>query len=66
MNQTEKEFWEQAKNHATRFAASYRDRLRYCKEWDCWFMWDGKRWAKLTVEQIHELGRKFLCQSSLL
>src|SRR5262249_55530362 len=31
---------------ALRLAKKHADGARYVAAWDCWFLWDGKRWVK--------------------
>jgi putative DNA primase/helicase len=41
--------------NANRFAAKYRDELRYCEKWARWYRWDSMRWREdemLAVQQM--------------
>lgn len=51
--------------NAERFAEHHRNAIRWCGEWKCWMVWDGKRWqrddslaamqlAKKTVRSIYQ------------
>ncbi len=31
---------------ALRFAKKHANDARYVAQWDCWFLWDGRRWVK--------------------
>ena len=42
--------------NARRFAAKYRDRLRYCERWTRWYAWDGMRWREDEVLEVCNLG----------
>ncbi|MCZ2150869.1 MAG: phage/plasmid primase, P4 family [Bryobacterales bacterium] len=42
--------------NARRFAARYRERLRYCERWARWFTWDGMRWWEDEVLEVYSLG----------
>lgn len=42
--------------NAKRFAARYRDRLRYCEKWARWFAWDGMRWREDETLEAYRLG----------
>ncbi|HLH16238.1 MAG TPA: phage/plasmid primase, P4 family [Bryobacteraceae bacterium] len=42
--------------NAKRFAAKYRERLRYCEKWARWYAWDGMRWREDEVLEVYHLG----------
>lgn len=42
--------------NAKRFAAKYRERLRYCEKWSRWYAWDGMRWREDEVLEVYSLG----------
>lgn len=37
---------------ATLIADLYGNRIRYCPQYDAWYLWDGSRWAKQTETGI--------------
>ena len=55
--------------NAERFAAQYSGRIKYCKAWDKWLIWDGKLWrpdhadtvvrmAARTVRSIYDQAKE--------
>lgn len=37
---------------SARFARQEADHLRYCAEWRQWLAWDGRVWARTSVEEV--------------
>jgi len=46
--------------NAKRFAARYRDRLRYCEKWARWYAWDGRRWREDETLEAYTLGTSLI------
>jgi len=44
--------------NADRFAAKFKDRVRYCKRLKSWFIWDEKRFAPDITGRIIELAKE--------
>jgi P4 family phage/plasmid primase-like protien len=44
--------------NARRLVAKYGRDLHYCYPWNCWLIWDGKRWAKDSTGRIYRLAKQ--------
>ena len=42
--------------NANRFAARYRDHLRYCEKWASWYVWDATRWREDDMLAAYKMG----------
>jgi putative DNA primase/helicase len=38
--------------NAERLVGKYRENIRYCKPWNSWLIYDGRRWARDEVGQV--------------
>ncbi len=38
--------------HLEALGTLFRGRLRWCPEWKSWLLWDGKRWERVSEEQV--------------
>lgn len=44
--------------NAERLVTRYGDRIRYCPPRRCWFIWDGRRWARDDTGEIVRLAKR--------
>jgi len=45
--------------NARRFAEQFGDDIRWCEDWKCWLVWDGRRWVRDAVRAIDALAKKY-------
>ncbi len=44
--------------NSERLVARNRDRIRYCPPRKCWYVWDGRRWARDETGEIIRLAKR--------
>jgi putative DNA primase/helicase len=44
--------------NAERFCRDHSKNVRYCFAWECWLVWDGKRWVKDNTAELQRLAHE--------